>query len=389
MKVDVLVIGGGSAGLAAAVSAARAGAHTMVVERHGLLGGMGTASLVHTFCGLYLLDGDRPEIANPGLCEEIADRMTRATGLGPNKMGRVWVLPQHPVEFASLADQLVRESGVEVLFHSELVTLKPGWRAEIVCRGEKHTITASSVVDASGDAVAASALRGVADPTPAVRLQRPAYVCGVQGVEGELNSLSISGRLVEGTRSGDLPKAALGMHFRGSGRPGEVFGTLDLSAEETGDYDPSEPACLSALEVTGRQVAQQIVRFLAENQPGWEKAYVAHWPMRAGVRESRSWRGRYRLTGEEILDGATHADDVALATWPLELRESNRGPKLRYLREARSAGIPAGSLQAADFDRLYVAGRCISCDHEAQASIRVMGTCFATGEAAGRMAAEA
>ena len=177
------------------------------------------------------------------------------------------------------------------------------------------------------------------------------------------------------------------MHFRGSGRTGEVFGTLDLSAEETGEYDPSEPVCLSALEVTGRQVAQQIVKYLVATQPGWQSAYIAHWPMRAGVRESRSWKGRSRLTGEEILSGATHPDDVALATWPLELRETNRGPKLRYIRDARSAGIPAAALQAADFDGLFVAGRCISCDHEAQASIRVMGTCFATGEAAGRMAA--
>jgi hypothetical protein len=389
MKTDVLVIGGGSAGLAAAVSAARAGARTILVERHGMLGGMGTTALVHTFCGFYLLDGDRPEIANPGISEEIADRTERATGVGPTKMGRVWVLPQHPVEFASLADRLVRENGVELLFHSELVALEPGsgWRAEIICRGERRTIEAAAVVDASGDAIAAAALRGEGEATPTLRLQRPAYVCGVQGVVGELHSLEISGRIVEGIREGILGKAAMGMHFRASGRPGEVFGTLDLSAEETGEYDPSEPLCLSALEVTGREVAQQIVGYLKRSQAGWKGAYIAHWPMRAGVRESRTWRGRVRLTGEEILSGATHDDDVALATWPLELRETNRGPRLRYLRDARSAGIPAGALQAAGFENLFVAGRCISCDHEAQASIRVMGTCFATGEAAGRMAA--
>lgn len=386
MKVDVLVIGGGSAGLAAAVTAARTGARTVLVERAGMLGGMGTTALVHTFCGLYLLDGDRAEIANPGISEEIAQRMEKVTGLGPRKMGRVWVLPQHPVDFASLADRLVLESGVELLFHSELVSLEPGWRAEIVCRGERRVIEASAVVDASGDAVGAAFLKGADEPTEALRLQRPAYVCGVQGVVGDLNSLELSGRLVEGMRAGVLSKAALGMHFRESGRPGEIFGTLDLSGEETGSYDPTEPACLSALEMTGRDVAQQVVGYLKAHQSGWESAYVAHWPMRAGVRESRRWQGRACLTGEEILAGVTHEDDVALATWPLELRETNRGPKLRYLREARSAGIPAGALQAKVVERMYVAGRCLSCDHEAQASIRVMGTCFATGEAAGRMA---
>jgi len=388
MKVDVLVIGGGSAGLAAAVTAARSGARTILVERSGMLGGMGTTALVHTFCGLYLLDGERPEIANPGLSEEIATRMELATGMGPTKMGRVWVLPQHPVDFASLSDQLVRDSGAEVWFHSELVSLEAGWRAEIVCRGVRRTIEAGAVVDASGDAVGAEMVRGADDPTESLRLQRPAYVCGVQGVEGGLDSLALSGRIVEGMRAGALIKAALGMHFRGSGRPGEIFGTLDLSGEETGAYDPTDPRCLSALEVTGREVAQQVVGYFKTHQPGWKGAYIAHWPMRAGVRESRRWRGRACLTGDEILSGATHDDDVALATWPLELRETNRGPKLRYLKDARSAGIPAGALQADGFERLFVAGRCISCDHEAQASVRVMGTCFATGEAAGRMAAD-
>ncbi|MFI2794522.1 FAD-dependent oxidoreductase [Haloferula sp. A504] len=387
MKADVLVIGGGSAGLAAAVSAARAGAKVVLVERHGMLGGMGTASLVHTFCGLYRMDREGPEHANEGLPVEIADRMKVATGRGPVKMGRLWVLPQHPVDFASIADAMVREAGVECLFHSELISLEPGWRAQASCRGGHFDIEAAAVVDASGDAVAAALLRLTDERTPSERLQRPAYVCGVQGVNGELSGLELAGRIVEGVRAGELPKSAMGMHFRSSGRPGEVFGTLDLAGEETGRYDPTDPACLSALESTGRAITREIIGYFREHQPGWDEAYVAHWPVRAGVRESRRWQGEACLTGDEVISGTTHDDDVAFAAWPMEMRESNRGPKLRYPDEGRSAGIPAGALRAKGFERLFVAGRCISCDHEAQASIRVMGTCFATGEAAGRMAA--
>ncbi len=386
MRADVLVIGGGSAGLAAAVSAARQGARTVLVERHGMLGGMGTASLVHTFCGLYLIDGDSPEFANDGLPREIAGRMEAATGRGPVKMGRVWVLPQHPVDFATIADELIREAGVERLFHSELISLEPGWRARVVCRGESFEIESASVIDASGDAVAAALLDVPDERTPSERLQRPAYVCGVQGVSGEVSGLELAGRIVEGIRAGFLPKSAMGMHFRASGRPGEIFGTLDLTGEETGSYDPTDPACLSALESTGREHARQVVSYFKDHQPGWENAYVAHWPARAGVRESRRWVGEACLTGDEILSGARHDDDVALASWPLELRETNRGPKLRYPDGGEAAGIPAGALRARGFERLFVAGRCLSCDHDAQASIRVMGTCFATGEAAGRMA---
>ncbi|MDB6076550.1 MAG: FAD-dependent oxidoreductase, partial [Akkermansiaceae bacterium] len=99
---DVLVLGGGSAGLAAAVSAARRGARTTLVERHGFAGGMGTASLVHTFCGLYRAGGATAVLANPGLPAEIERHMRTATGQEPVKMGRVWVLMQHPVDFATL-----------------------------------------------------------------------------------------------------------------------------------------------------------------------------------------------------------------------------------------------------------------------------------------------
>jgi hypothetical protein len=387
MKVDVLVIGGGSAGLAAAVTSSRAGLSTVMVERHGMAGGMGTASLVHTFCGLYFVDGDEARHANAGLPEEIADRMEVATGTGPVKMGRVWVLPQHPVDFARIADEMLREAGVSVMFHTEVVSLEPGWRVRVICRGEMREIDAGVVIDTSGDAVGAAMLGLADDRATADRLQRPAYVSGIQNVKGELSGLTLSGRIVEGIRSGDLPKAALGMHFRGSGRVGEIFGTLDLSGEEMGGYDPTDPACLSALEETGRAVVTKVVAYFKQRQEGWEDAYVSHWPARAGVRESRRYQGEACLSGADVLGGVRPKDEVAVATWPLELRETNRGPKLRFPEGGKASGIPAGALRVAGMEGLYVAGRCISCDHEAQASIRVMGTCFATGQAVGRMVA--
>ena len=386
MKADVLVIGGGSAGLAAAIAAARQGARTLLVERHGFAGGMGTASLVHTFCGLFLQDLDTPQWANPGtLAEEIGTRMQAITGLGPVRMGRVWVLPQHPVEFASLADTMLREAGVEVLFHSELVALEPGWLARIACRGSLLDIPATAVVDASGDAVAAAALGAEHAMTDARSLQRPAYVCGIHGVDGPVDGLALAGLVVDGIRAGVLDPAATGIHFRASGRTGEVFATLDLSGTEGGGYDPTDPRCLAALESTGRRIVSAVLGWLRESSTDWRQAYISHWPARAGVRESRRWIGRETLTGADLMAGRRHEDEVAVASWPLELRETHRGPRLRY--PAGAAGIPRGTLVAAGFDRLYVAGRCLSCDHEAQASIRVMGTCFATGGAAGTMAA--
>ena len=311
----------------------------------------------------------------------------RATGdEGPVKMGRVWVLRQHPVEFVRIADELLRESGVEVLFHSEALRAErdgDGWQVEAMCRGQRKFLKAKVLVDASGDAVLADLLGAAAERTESARLQRPAYVFGVQGVVAAEEGLALAGRIVDGVRRGELPKEGLGLHFRTSGRAGEIFGSIDLSGAEEGDYDPLDAGCLSRLEVRGRQVASAAVDFLKCEAAGWARAYVSHWPVRAGVRESRRWIGRHVLSEAEVLSGARHEDDVALAAWPLESRETTRGPKLRFPDEDRAAGIPLGCLMPRDLEGVFVAGRCLSCDHGAQASLRVMGTCFAMGQAAG------
>ncbi|NJR41478.1 MAG: FAD-dependent oxidoreductase [Akkermansiaceae bacterium] len=393
---DVAVIGGGSAGLAAAVTAARQGARTILLERHGYLGGMGTAALVHTFCGLYLIRDELGAVlANEGFPAEMARRMIAATGLGPQRMGRVDVLHQHPVEFVRIADELVSaEQQLEVRFHSEVTAIsrQENWEIQIAGRGGAESITAQSLVDASGDAMVATLLGADSSMVDSPRLQRPAYIFGVRGMlpmNDELR-LQTAGWIVEGIRAGDLPNDALGLSFRPSGRAGEIFGTLDLTGgEEAEDYNPLDAACLSRLEIHGRYISSKVVAWLSGKSEFWENAYISHWPLRAGVRESRRWIGEYILTGSDVLAGNRFEDEIALATWPMEFRETARGPKLRFPEGNRPTGIPLRCLRPAGIRKLFVAGRCISVDHDAQASIRVMGTCFATGEAAGRAAAQA
>lgn len=394
-RFDVAVIGGGSAGLAASVTAARKGARTILIERHGYPGGMGTASLVHSFCGLYLLREETGAvIANPGFASEIAERMISATGIGPLRVGRVDVLPQHPVEFVRIADELISaEPELEVRLHTEVtgVTRGEGWEVRLAERAGEGAIHAKTLVDASGDAVVAGFLGEGFDMAPARHLQRPAYVFGVRCRDDmqEEFPLRTAGLLVEGVRAGMVPEEAMGLSFRASGRPGEIFGTLDLTGgESVGDFDPLDTRCLGGLETRGRLVASAAVRWLASRDEVWRGAYISHWPLRAGVRESRRWIGEYVLAGADVLAGNRFEDEVALATWPMEFRETARGPRLRFPVENRPCGIPLRCLTPAGVPDLFVAGRCISADHEAQASIRVMGTCFATGEAAGRAAAQ-
>jgi hypothetical protein len=247
-----------------------------------------------------------------------------------------------------------------------------------------------AVIDASGDAIVAGLQGGSgAEMTESPRLQRPAYIFGVQGLADfdDAARLATSGWLVDGVRKGLIPAAALGLSFRASGRRAEVFGSLDLTGgESAADYDPLDPRCLTGLEIGGRRIASTVLSYLRSHVGPWSEAYISHWPVRAGVRESRRWIGDYILTAEDISEGRRFDDEIALATWPMELRETAKGPKLRYPKENRPCGIPLRCLKPRETRNLWTAGRCISADHEAQASIRVMGTCFATGEAAGRAA---
>jgi len=397
VRCDVLVVGGGSAGLAAAVAAARSGARTVLVEWHGTLGGMATLALVHSVCGLYRLREEPGAVpANPGFATEFASRLLASGGAwGPVRIGRVEVLPHRPAAFARVADEVASATAaLEVRFHSGVVAASGGERVESVtlaCRGAREEIRPRAVVDASGDAVLAPLLGLPFEIEPGARLQRPAFVFVLEGVEpgalAEERRLMVAHRLASAARAGELAAAALGAALRATDRPGEAYVTVDLAGPPGGAYDPTDARCLSSLEIHGRALAAEIASFLAAHVDGFERCWIAALPARVGVRESRRMVGERRVETADVERGARSPDEVALATWPMEMRERPTGARLRFPDGGRPTGIPLGALRARDVAGLFVAGRCLAASHEAQASLRVIGTCLATGEAAGLAAA--
>jgi hypothetical protein len=395
MKCDVLVLGGGGAGLSAAVAAARAGAHTILVERHGALGGMAVAALVHSICGLYRLRSEPGAVpAHRGLPGELAARLTRAGAApGPMRCGRLDVLPHSPPGFAAVADTLAGECPtLETRLHTELAESHGIGRVEAVdvyCRGARATIEPGAVVDASGDATLAAQAGAGTEEASADRLQRPAFIFALHTVE--VAALDADGRvglaalLAEAAHAGRIERGALGAHFRPTGRGSEVYCTVDLAGPE--DFNPTSPAHLAALERTGRRLAHSLTAFLRAHHPAFARAEIAAFPTRVGIRESRRVRGESTITAASVLRGLETPDRVALGTWPMELREKPTGPRWRYPEDDRPTQIPLGALKVAGVTNLWTAGRCISCDHEAQSSLRVIGTCLATGQAAGLAAA--
>ena len=148
-------------------------------------------------------------------------------------------------------------------------------------------------------------------------------------------------------------------------------------------FDPLCPQSLAALERYGRELAHTVASFLIRIIPGFANAYIAALPARVGIRESRRVVGEVRLEADHILRGATFPDAVAFSAWPIEMREKATGPRLRYPEGNRPCEVPLRALRARGFSNLFTAGRCLSSTHEAQAALRVIGTCLATGEAAG------
>jgi hypothetical protein len=396
LSYDVVVVGGGAAGVAAAVAAAGGGARTALVERYGFLGGMATAGMVSTICGLYLTSAaGPPEPLNEGFADAFARRLAAMPGCGgPVRRGRTFVLPYTPFAFACLADELTASaSHLDVYLHAYVVGAETrGDRIEalrLATWERPLDLTARAVVDTSGDAVVAQHAGAATEMAPVAERQLPSLVFVLQHVDTEALGPGPRAGLLRAVlaaeHEGRLPKGAANLALAPSPQPGEVVCKLTLSgiAEEL----PAGRDFLTRAEQEGRKRALAVAEFL-KTMPPFARAFVSHAAPQVGVRESRRLMGRYRLTREDVLSGRTFEDAVARASWPIELWEEGRlGATYAYLDDGKAYDIPLRCLQARDVENLFVAGRCMSASHEALGSARVIGTCLAAGAAVGTAAA--
>jgi hypothetical protein len=396
VNYDVVVAGGGAAGLAAAVAAAGRGARTALVERYGFLGGMATAGMVSTICGLYRTATVGPaEPLNEGFAQTFARRLMNASGCGqPMRRGRTYILPYTPLAFACLADEIASSAPrLDVYLHAYLVGIERGERSiealHVATWERRLQLEARTVVDTSGDAVVAWHAGAATETTPLAERQLPSLVFVLQHVDVDAvqagSRVAVLRALALAEQQGLLPKGSSNLTLGPSRQPGEVVCKLALSgiAEELS----ASRDFLTAAEQEGRKRAWAVTEFL-RTLPAFARSFLSHTAPQIGVRESRRVIGRYQLTREDVLAGRKFEDSVARAGWPIELWEGGRlGASYEYLPDGATYDIPLRCLQARDVDNLFVAGRCMSATHEALGSARVIGTCLATGEAAGLEAA--
>ena len=381
-QCDVLVVGGGVAGVPAAVASARAGADTLLVEKRAFPGGAGVVGLHRTLCGLYPLGGvgvpaSSESLVNGGLVREICDRLAILSPTRrPIRLGKVDVLPYLPDQLRIVyADLIQAEKRLRVLFGTEIqATRFESDRIQSVTAGVDE-IHAGRVVDCSGDGVIIGCHPSLHEATPEAGRQLAGLVLQFAGMAGtdEMLPIRIPYAIRQGVESGALPAWLRFTTFF----PGE--------ARDEGDCKLSVPS--GTTEEEAGQAVTRLHEYLREALPAFRAARIVNRSPEILEREGLRLKGQYTLTEADILASRRVPDPVARSAWPIELWDPERGPIYRYPEAGTVCEIPLRCLKAAEASNLFCAGRCISATHEALAATRVMGTCMALGEAAGREAA--
>ncbi len=399
IEVDVLVVGGGLAGLSAAVSAAAAGAETLLLERGRVLGGNATQAFVHSFCGLFEPPQEgRLVYANAGFTPWFAEGLRKAGGaLGPEVHGRVGVLPIFPPRLAEFALNVTADfPSLTVMLETNLEVLQISREAGVetalaVCRqqGEEYSIRAKIVIDASGDSVAGK-LSGAGTEAPdGDELQNATLIFRVSGVNrSELAGyarLKLSATVARGASVGDLPPECDSVLVRPGERSDEAYISLNLPKWTDQSYAPLNEEFMRAYTQHAHRLAEALIAFLRDKLPGWSDCRLLEWPLRIGVRETRHMLGQFVMQETDVLQGARFPDAVARSSWPVELWRDHKGANFKYPDGV--AEIPLRALISRSYDNLGMAGRCMSGSHTALGALRVLGTAMATGEAVGLAAA--
>ncbi|KOR89479.1 FAD-dependent oxidoreductase [Paenibacillus solani] len=398
-EVDVLVIGGGASGIAAAIAAAQGGARTMLVEQRGFLGGMGTVALVPAFCPFT--DKRKPIIRGLGL--ELMERMKQACNPQYREEYQElldWV-PIDPEVLKRVYDDAILENGVTPLYHTfvyDVVLSEDRRKIEgviVVNKTGRSFIPCRYIIDCSGDGDIA-ALAGVpfqkggdeGELQPGsmcyllANVDRPKFKRFLEesGDTGQLHKtveLAIAdGALPEGRKSISglawVSDYLVGVNF------GHVFGVDGTLAED-----------LTRGAIEGRRTAERQLQFFRRYVPGFEHAHMVASGEQLGIRETRRIEGDYILTVDDFLAARSFPDDIARNAYYIDIHLANSKSDMTFnhLPPGVSHGVPYRIMLPVGIDNLWVAGRSVSSDRAVQGSLRVMPNCFSMGQASGTAAA--
>jgi hypothetical protein len=385
---DVVVVGGGAAGIAAAIGAARSGASVCVIEQYGFLGGAATNSSVLTHCGFF--DQTGTQVVR-GVGQQVLDKLDERRVYRTQTIeetGNTIVLLDLETT-KSVYDELVTAAGVRLLLHCMLISATTdGERitgVEVAHRGGRERITARAFVDCSGDGALLAASGADVLLSKVTERQASTLVMRVGGVLDDAD-LSQAGMAAAVGKYQDDTGASL---VRATG----IAVRMPVSREVMlllvdQHHDVLDVLELTTAELQARRLSWQYLEAFQRFLPGWEAGYLAATGPQIGIREARRLRGRDQVRAEDVSSGRKRPQDaIARCGWPMENHVAPGVTEYGGIKDKGWYHISYGAICSESTENLWAGGRLVSSDSRAYASLRVMGTSFGTGHACGVAAA--
>ena len=391
--VDVVVIGGGAAGISAAVAASRNGAQTLLLEQRGFAGGTGAFMPIPAFCPYT----DGVHIVSQGIAYEILDKVKKQSNAECQRMNKDkldWVTIDTEV-YKRVCDEMLTSSGVEILFHTlcTQVLCEDGFMKGLVIANKngRSIIKAKAYIDATGDADIAymagvPTLKGDQDD-PTVQ---PGTMCFVvSGIDKDKTLSYIASQdddqfsqlVTLAQEKGDIPEG----RKRVSSFSWLTDTTASFNFGHVFGVDGTDAISLTKGNIKGRQLAKVYTDFLRKYVPGFENAQLISTGDQVGIRESRRIVADYMMSVEDFKKRRSFEDEIARNCYFIDVHLPNKESTMvmEYLPEGESHGISYRSLLPQGMENLIVAGRTIGSDRLINSALRVMPNCFTMGQAAG------
>lgn len=388
-ETDILVAGGGPAGIAAAVGAARQGKRVLLIEKNGYCGGMGVIN--GAFCGYYTSarDGQLTQLVY-GFAGEFYDEMKRRGGTAkPYPFGDTYIVTNDSLIWKETADEFLENAGVQILFHTFVtdVVLKGKEIKAVIIQNKSGSclVKAERFIDATGDGDLCAAAGVPFTYGKNGEIQYATMMFCLSNVDVE-KACSHSRAELEawaeeaGQKGYCLPRKHI--YVLPSPRKGEIICNMTAVVRADGSLiDPISAEAMTEGEILGRKQVREYERFLRAFVPGFENCRLADIGNELGIRQSRTVQCLKTLTNEDVLNARKCLHPVAKNAWCIEAH--GKDEIFMYYFDNDYYEIPYEAMIPVNVRHLITCGRSISAEHEALASARVTAQCFLTGYAAG------